>query len=333
MIAPDFLAALYWEERWLTLAADGQVDLPSYAGSTLRGALGAVMRPALCAQVCAQPGSQPGGPCGEVCALPAVCPFYSLFEQSRAQNGQGANIPKPLILEPPLAEPLAAIARGAAVEPPFELSAGQPLPILRNRWRLGVPHGETIVLGLRGLGAAGAALEGVVAGVEQEGLEVKGGRLRLASFTGGRRTLDATLDAMAIPPARRIRLTLTTPTLIHAGQGICLDPARLGPMVLHQAVIRAVTIFNTYFAPRDAKIPFVVPDWPGVTLTAHRLFHYQFTRHSYRQGRSMDFDGVVGWLEWEGAVAPLIPWLRAAEILHVGQKATFGLGQVELSIL
>ena len=35
MIAPDFLAALYWEERWFTLAADGGVDLPSYAGSTL----------------------------------------------------------------------------------------------------------------------------------------------------------------------------------------------------------------------------------------------------------------------------------------------------------
>ena len=46
----------------------------------------------------------------------------------------------------------------------------------------------------------------------------------------------------------------------------------------------------------------------------------------------MDFDGVIGWLEWEGDVAPLIPWLRAAEVLHIGQKATFGLGRVELTI-
>ena len=26
----------------------------------------------------------------------------------------------------------------------------------------------------------------------------------------------------------------------------------------------------------------------------------------------MDFDGVVGWLEWEGDLAGVLPWLHAA---------------------
>ena len=326
-IAPDFLAAIYWEERWLELEAVGDVDLPAYAGSTLRGALGTVMRPELCAQ--------PGG-CGPACARPAECRFYALFEQSRAGNGQGANIPKPLILETPLGEPLAGIARGDAIQPPYELVPSHPLPILRNRWRLGVPAGETLSLGLRGLGIAGAALDGVAAGVERHGLEVKGGRLRLVGVSGGRRTLlvqgPSGGPVGGEPAARRLRLTLTTPTLIRTGNATCLDPARLGTVVLQQAVVRTVSLYNAFFAPRHTKLPFIEADFPQVVLTGHRLFHYQLPRQSYRQGRWMDFDGVIGWLEWEGDVAPLIPWLRAAEVLHIGQKATFGLGRVELTI-
>jgi CRISPR/Cas system endoribonuclease Cas6 (RAMP superfamily) len=65
-------------------------------------------------------------------------------------------------------------------------------------------------------------------------------------------------------------------------------------------------------------------------LTAHRLFRYRLTRHSYRQGRWMEFAGIVGWLEWEGAVDMILPWLYAAQFLHVGQKATFGFGRLEI---
>src|SRR5690242_20312740 len=44
----------------------------------------------------------------------------------------------------------------------------------------------------------------------------------------------------------------------------------------------------------------------------------------------MDFDGVVGWIEWEGDLTAVLPWLQAVEVLHVGQKATFGLGRLEV---
>jgi len=171
-------------------------------------------------------------------------------------------------------------------------------------------------------------VDGGAAGVERHGLAVKGGHLRLVSVSGGRRALAVGGER----GARRVRLTLTTPTLIRSGNATCLDPARLGIAVLQQAVVRTVSLYNAFFAPRDAKLPFVEADFPQVVLTGHRLFHYQLPRQSYRQGRWMDFDGVVGWLEWEGDVGPLIPWLRAAEVVHVGQKATFGLGRVELTI-
>ena len=319
-----FLGGLSWEERWLELEADVDLDLPAYTGATLRGALGAVLRPELCA---AQ------GPCGEVCAQPARCPFYGLFEQSRSENGQGSNVPKPLILEAPLGEPLRAIACGGPVTPPFELHPGQPLPELRNDWRIGLRAGTRLELGLRVLGPAGAALDGVVEGLRRHGLEVKGGRLRLTGVRGGRQTLH--LEPAA--GAQQLRLALTTPTLIRAGSQTCLDPEQLAPLMLKQAVVRAVTVFNTFFAGPADRIPFVDAAFPEVILIGRRLLRYRLTRHSYRQDRWMDFDGVVGVLEWEGlrpgALAEVIPWLRAAEVLHLGQKATFGLGRVELTVI
>jgi len=42
----------------------------------------------------------------------------------------------------------------------------------------------------------------------------------------------------------------------------------------------------------------------------------------------MRFDGVVGYMDLMGDLTPAMPFFRAAEILHFGQKATFGLGEV-----
>ncbi|MBM3740713.1 MAG: CRISPR system precrRNA processing endoribonuclease RAMP protein Cas6 [Acidobacteria bacterium] len=326
MISPAaavwILDRIHYEERIFALRAEGDLDLPAYAGSTMRGAIGMVMRPELCLG-----RRDAGAVCGEDCAAPSVCPFYSLFEQSRAGGGAGENQPKPLIIETPLGEPLAAIAAGAEVSEPFELEAGRPVPVLRNgaRWRVG--HGQEIELVVRALGVAGAALDGVEEGIRQQGLEVKGGRLRLAEVARRKRRLGR---EEADGPLRRIRLVIETPLLMKGAEGTCFDPPEVGRMVLEQAVVRAVRIHNHLFARGDGKAPFVRPEWPGVVMTGHRLFRYVLPRHSYRQEEWMNFDGVVGWIEWEGEVGPLVPWLRAAEVVHVGQKAAFGLGRVRL---
>jgi CRISPR/Cas system endoribonuclease Cas6 (RAMP superfamily) len=45
----------------------------------------------------------------------------------------------------------------------------------------------------------------------------------------------------------------------------------------------------------------------------------------------MKLGGIVGELMLEGEeVAPFLPLLGAAEIVHVGKGATFGLGKIEL---
>jgi hypothetical protein len=44
----------------------------------------------------------------------------------------------------------------------------------------------------------------------------------------------------------------------------------------------------------------------------------------------MKLGGLVGTLTLEGDVSPFAPLLRAAEILHTGKDAVFGLGKIEV---
>lgn len=60
-------------------------------------------------------------------------------------------------------------------------------------------------------------------------------------------------------------------------------------------------------------------------------FHWQeWQRYSNRQQRKISLGGFVGTLELEGDLAPFGSLLRAAEVLHVGKGATFGLGRVKV---
>lgn len=68
-------------------------------------------------------------------------------------------------------------------------------------------------------------------------------------------------------------------------------------------------------------------------LVGHRLFHYKLPRHSYRQDKWLEFDGVVGYLDLAGGFGSAMPWARAAEVLHFGQKSAFGLGKVRVLVL
>ncbi len=78
----------------VTLAAKQPLDLPPYLGSTIRGALGSVLRRLSC----------PAGSGGR-CVIPGGCPYHQLFDVSlppgfAALSGFG-EIPRPFIIAPP----------------------------------------------------------------------------------------------------------------------------------------------------------------------------------------------------------------------------------------
>ncbi len=56
-------------------------------------------------------------------------------------------------------------------------------------------------------------------------------------------------------------------------------------------------------------------------------------RYSNRVKEKMDFSGLMGSLEYEGELTPFVPWLSAAQILHIGRNTTFGMGKIEVQFL
>ena len=53
-------------------------------------------------------------------------------------------------------------------------------------------------------------------------------------------------------------------------------------------------------------------------------------RYSNRTNGKMDFSGLLGTIEYEGGLTPFVPWLYAAQRLHVGRNTTFGMGKIEV---
>lgn len=53
-------------------------------------------------------------------------------------------------------------------------------------------------------------------------------------------------------------------------------------------------------------------------------------RYSNRINGKMDFSGLMGTIEYEGNLTPFVPWLYAAQRLHIGRNTTFGMGKIQV---
>jgi hypothetical protein len=332
----DFLARITYADVTLRFRISGAPRVPAFSGPTLRGALGHLLRPALC-------GSSPV--CPDQCDLPDSCRYFSLFEQSRSAAGTGHNIPKPLILLPPVPPAFESIALGGPLLAPFHSSPGSPVPIL-SAPPGSAPLPSAFSFSIRLLGPAAPAFPAIISGLARHGLRLPGGHIQLiraedsagALFDSSSPSLPPRPPRLsclnpAAEPARRIRIAFLTPALIKTGGSPCFQPATFAALCLEHSLVRAVRVFNTFFAPPGNRLPRLELPPAPFSILRHRLFRYLLPRISHRQQKHMHFDGLLGFLDLEGELSPVIPFLRAAEILHLGQKATFGLGRLRALIL
>jgi hypothetical protein len=130
----------------------------------------------------------------------------------------------------------------------------------------------------------------------------------------------------------RAELRFRTPTRLKSGDE--LQPS-VGFRALAFAMLRRTLEMAHFHLPGAAA----GIDWDfrplleqasAIRVTTSRLSWRDWERYSNRQGRKMTLGGFVGEMEIEGDLAPLVPLLRTAEILHVGKGATFGLGRIEI---
>jgi hypothetical protein len=330
---PAFLEKLRWTRAHLLFEATAPLDLWAFSGSAFRGALGELFRPALCEL-------RPA--CASGCRIPERCRYHQLFERDRSTTGQ--SIPKPLILDPPLPMELEEIVHGGPVAEPFLAHAGWPLPSLSCESVLHVPPGAQLPLTVTVAGSVAAILPGVISLLGRGEFPIAGGRIRLcrALDEDGATVWDAARRPVSVPPlpsrsfapesapagVRRARVLFLSPALVRSGEAACFDPATIASVLFERMVVRAAKLYNEYCASSADRLPRLDVPPLRARLAACRLFRYELPRWSNRQQAKMRFDGVAGWMDIEGNLDPLVPFAQAAEVLHLGQKATFGMGRI-----
>ncbi len=64
-----------------------------------------------------------------------------------------------------------------------------------------------------------------------------------------------------------------------------------------------------------------------VKVRENHLKWVDWERYSHRQRQKLKLGGFVGEVSYEGPIRVFLPFLRAAEVVHIGKGTTFGLGK------
>jgi hypothetical protein len=284
----------------MTLEAEEEAFLPPYQGSMLRGAFGHALRRTACTM-------GPKQPCAS-CPLRRACAYTRLFEPYI--EGE----PPPFLrgvdqaVRPYVFEPR---SQGGRLEP------GDPL------------HFDLLLFGQAADLQAYALL--AVERMARSGLGARRARFRLIRA-------EATAPALApggplLPPGP-VACRLLTPLRVKVRDHLSDRPTFRDLAFNMLRRILELAHFHVPGAAIDWSFRAFLNRAEGVRMVSAGLRWHDWERWSQRQQKLMKLGGIVGELVLEGEeIAPFLPLLSIAEVVHVGKGATFGLGKIELKPL
>jgi len=306
----------------LTLEPQATIELTDFAGTVVRGGFGVAFKHTAC--------PLRRQPC-DTCLLAASCVYLRIFETPVAAGTPllpaGGRAPHPFVIEPP--------ERGHRFAP-----------------------GEPIEIGLTLVGQAEAQLPYFIYAFRrlgEMGLGRGRGRFRLTHVTlanPGEAALPLlTEETTHLPPGPYARpLPHVPPVPPSAGDGDApplilhlhtalrlKERGRYGARptfaILVKQLLRRITLLAACHG--DGVPTFDHRAWiraaEGVAIESEALQWCDLERYSTRQRTKMHLGGWAGSVAFTGPWPPFRPLLTAAELLHIGQGSTFGLGRISVS--
>lgn len=298
--------------RFRLEATDDAIRLPRYLGSTLRGSVAWGLRKTACAlerQEC------------QTCLLKERCAYSYLFETPLPSDAEVlrsyGQIPRPIVIEPPMPR--------------------------TERWNSGDELAFSVVL-------VGRALEYVpflVAATDtaaKHGLGKDRRRFALKRVelpASGNKQLWPVTDGNGISPIAgrpvfdaslhneqdELSLNFMTTTRILVDGKVTIPPTF---RTFARALLSRVSSLAAFHCDIDATIDAkaLLDDAAAVTEVQSDLAPSKTVRWSNRQDRKIEMHGFTGTITWKGTgIGPMMPFIRAGEIFHVGKGTVFGLGK------
>lgn len=296
------------------------LHLPSYKGSTLRGAFGDVFRRVCCfdqRQDCQR------------CTLATKCAYSYIFETRPGEDSEFlrnlTDIPRPFIIEPPFEEKLEyvpgekltfnLILVGKAIDYlPYFIVA------FRELGRIGLGKGRGKIL-LRHIHQADRKGDiKVIYSSEDE----------MVRNLGWTITFQDVLERASTLPGDKVTIHFLTPTRIKFSDSYT---DRLEFHILVRRLLNRLSALSYFHCSEKMDL-----DYPGLISLAQEVevkessLHWQdWERYSRRQDTRMKLGGVLGKITYDGDLRPFLPFLVLGEEVHVGKGCVFGLGKYSLN--
>lgn len=315
---------LYYGEFELNLKAKEDIHLPEYKGSTFRGGFGVAFKRI----VCPLKGNECSG-----CMLVSSCVYARVFESMANEQphpfGRVRTIPRPFIIEPPL-EKNTVYNEGATIR--FNLiligKATEYLPYFIYTF-------ETLGdIGI-GKGRGKYILESVVDKTSGKLIYNHSTRNLQAHYEANihlEKAIHNVLNSRYSKEPQRLTLRFLTPTRIKAQRKLTMDITF--ELLVKQLLRRLFLLW--YFHCSDGKNNKVhekdfhkkaIELAKGVKTLGSGLQWVDWERYSHRQRQKLKLGGFTGQITYEGVIEPFLPFIRAAEVVHIGKGTTFGLGK------
>ncbi len=298
----------------LDFAVTTPLQLPAYAGSTLRGAWGAVLRRSACIT---------RAPRCDGCALISTCPYAVLFE-TRPPAGKPllqdfSQVPRPYVIEPPQPQ-----------EHPRAYAPGETLSfhlvlIERAIEQLPLAVWACERAFQRGVGKDGGTAE-LVDVCYENGLPV-------SVWDAEEQAIIPHEAALPLPEplGSAVILVFETPLRLQTN-GRRVQWPELTARKLLMTLVRRVALLAEFHGTGPLAVDFAALAHAAETIESeHELRWQEWQRYSSRQDRKIPLGGAIGrWTLRGEALSRFVPFLHLGQWVHVGKEATFGLGKYKL---
>lgn len=292
--------------------------VPPYEGSMIRGVFGRAFKESCC----------PSPHNGNGCPLGDKCPYGYVFETSPPEGARefakNQEVPRPYVFEPPDGTKM-EYAPGERMRFGFTVvgRAAEYMPYFISAFSN---------MGDEGVGRRRACykLERVVArnplvGTREEifdGEVVKNRRLPTVWENAVRsaRGLDG----------ERIYLEFLTPTFVKFKGEVSAEAPPFAALV--QALLIRLPMLSAVHCGEIWQEDFraLVARAGEVETVRDETTWVSFRRYSSFKRKGESLEGVVGRVEYAGAVEEFLPLLAMGQLTHVGKRAVFGLGRYRL---
>ncbi len=336
MLAEDF-SSLQVAQYELHLRALQPASLPTFLGSTLRGAFGNALKQAVCVVAHRE--------C-ERCLLKQKCIYPLVFETPPPPDiellkGQ-KNAPHPFIFIPPFSISRSKSAQAEVVEGENRCRLERHDELIFNLLLMGEAIGYLpyLIYAVSEMAAQGLGVNRTPFALERC-FAIEEGGAKKSIYTRDNiiphradKSLSALISARLVEGASntnsQLKLRFQTPTRIRIEGHL---QAGMSFQLLVRNLLRRVSLLIAVHSKSILQLNYreLIEKAASVTIVSSRLQWDDWERYSNRQKTKMNLGGFVGEIVYQGeAIKEYLPLLVAGEILHVGAGTSFGLGKLEM---